>query len=132
MSIAPEHYPAMLTELRQTFASGLTRDLAWRDAQLEAMDKLLSDNEEAIGRVLAEDLGKPPQEVLLGELALLFSGIRHTRKHLKRWAKPRKVSTPAVGQPGRSWVQPEPLGVVLILGAWNYPFQLIFGPLMPA
>jgi len=132
MPIAPDQYPAMLAELRQTFATGLTRDLAWRDAQLKAMQKLLADNEQAIGQVLAEDLGKPPQEVLLGEMALLFSGIRYTRKHLKRWAKRRRVSTPAVGQPGRSWVQPEPLGVVLILGAWNYPFQLIFGPLMPA
>ena len=132
MTIAPDQYPAMLAELRQTFASGLTRDLAWRDAQLAAMLHLLTDNEQAIGEVLANDLGKPPQEVLLGELALLYSGIRYTRKRLKRWARPRRVSTPAVGQPGRSWVQPEPLGVVLILGAWNYPFQLIFGPLLPA
>ncbi|MFW6339777.1 MAG: aldehyde dehydrogenase family protein [Wenzhouxiangella sp.] len=131
MTIAPEHYPGMLDELRQTYATGLTRDLAWRDAQLAAIEKLLQDNEPAIGRVLAEDLGKPPQEVLLGELALLYSSIRYMRKRLKRWARPRRVSTPAVGQPGRSWVQPEPLGVVLIMGAWNYPFQLIFGPLLP-
>lgn len=131
MTIAPEHYPGMLAELRQAYATGLTRDLAWRDAQLAAIEKLLQDNEPAIGRVLAEDLGKPPQEVLLGELALLYSSIRYMRKRLKRWARPRRVSTPAVGQPGRSWVQPEPLGVVLIMGAWNYPFQLIFGPLLP-
>ena len=132
MSMSPDQYPALLDELRASFASGLTRDLGWRDAQLEAMHRLLSENEEAIGKVLAADLGKPPQEVLLGELALLYSGIRYTRKRLKRWARSRRVSTPAIGQPGRSWVQPEPLGVVLILGAWNYPFQLIFGPLLPA
>ena len=42
--------------------------------------------------------------------------------------EPRRVPTPMVGQPGRSWVQPEPLGVVLIMGAWNYPVQLITEP----
>lgn len=132
MNISIDQYPALLAELRAGFGSGLSRDLAWRDAQLEAMHRLLSENEQAIGHALAADLGKPPQEVLLGELALLYSGIRHARRQLKRWARPRRVSTPLLGQPARSWVQPEPLGVVLILGAWNYPFQLIFGPLIPA
>ncbi len=131
MSISIDQYPATLASLRDGFASGLTRDLAWREAQLDAMHRLLSENEEAIGEALAADVGKPPQEVLLGELALLYSSIRHARKNLKRWARPRRVSTPLLGQPARSWVQPEPLGVVLVLGAWNYPFQLIFGPLIP-
>ena len=131
MSIRPEQYSDMLAELRESFASGLTKDLAWRDSQLAAIEKLLQENEPAIERALADDLGKPPQEVLLGELALLYSSVRYIRKHLRRWAKPRRVSTPAVGQPGRSWVQPEPLGVVLVMGAWNYPLQLVFGPLLP-
>jgi aldehyde dehydrogenase (NAD+) len=131
MSIQPEQFSDTMATLRESFASGLTKDLTWRDSQLAAIEKLLQENEPAIQRVLAEDLGKPPQEVLLGELALLYSSIRYIRKHLKRWSKPRRVSTPAVGQPGRSWVQPEPLGVVLVMGAWNYPFQLIFGPLLP-
>lgn len=132
MSIKPDQYAHALERLRAGFASGLTRDLAWRDGQLRAMAKLLHENEAAIEAALADDLGKPPQEVLLGELALLYSTISYTRKRLRRWARPRRVSTPALAQPGRSWVQPEPLGVVLILGAWNYPFQLIFGPLVPS
>lgn len=132
MSMTSDQYPALLDELRGGFATGLTRDLGWREAQLKAMHRLLSENEDAIGHALAADLGKPPQEVLLGELALLYSSIKHARKRLKRWSRPRRVSTPLLGQPARSWVQPEPLGVVLILGAWNYPFQLIFGPLIPS
>lgn len=132
MSTQPAQYPEILHQLRSSFASGKTRKLAWRRAQLDAMERLLRENEQAIGAVLAADLGKPPQEVLLGELALLYSTISYTRKRLQRWARPRRVATPLLAQPGRSWVQPEPLGVVLILGAWNYPFQLNFGPLIPA
>ncbi|MGY6554408.1 MAG: aldehyde dehydrogenase family protein [Wenzhouxiangella sp.] len=132
MTVHPDSYADILQALRAGFATGKTRELAWRDVQLEAMERLLRENEAAIEQALAEDLGKPPQEILLGELALLYSTISYTRKRLKRWARPRRVATPLLAQPGRSWVQPEPLGVVLILGAWNYPFQLIFGPLIPA
>lgn len=132
MVIEPSEYPILLDELRANFDSGLTRALDWRRGQLDALERMLSDNEEAIGKALAEDLGKPEQEVFLGELSLLYSEIRHARRRLKRWSKPRRVPTPMVGQPGRSWVQPEPLGVVLIIGAWNYPVQLVLSPLIPA
>ncbi len=132
MSMPSEPYTALLAELRAGFASGLTRDLAWRDGQLEALRRLLEENEAAIHQALAADLAKPPQEVLLGELSLLFAEIKHARRNLKRWSRRRRVHTPMVGQPGRSWVQPEPLGVVLIMGAWNYPLQLSLAPLIPA
>ncbi len=132
MPIYPQDYPAMMSELRESFDSGLTRPLAWRRGQLDALERLLKENEREIEQVLMADLNKPPQEVLLGEVSLLFSEIRHARHRLARWSRPRRVATPMVGQPGRSWVQPEPLGVVLIMGAWNYPVQLILSPLIPA
>lgn len=132
MSISPAQYPEMMDELRGSFNAGLTRPLAWRRAQLDALERLLRENEEALERVLVKDLAKPAQEVLLGELSPVLSEIRHTRRRLKRWARARRVRTPAVGQPGRSWVHPEPLGVALIMGAWNYPVQLVLSPLIPA
>lgn len=132
MSIRPDDYPSMMSELRASFGSGMTRPLAWRRQQLDALEQMLKDNEQAIEKALMQDLNKPPQEVLLGEVSLLFSEIRHARHRLARWSRPRRVPTPMVGQPGRSWVQPEPLGVVLIMGAWNYPVQLILSPLIPA
>ncbi|TVQ39192.1 MAG: aldehyde dehydrogenase family protein [Wenzhouxiangella sp.] len=132
MTVEPAAYPDMMIALRHSFDSGLTRSLAWRLGQLDALERLLKENEPAIGRALVADLAKPEQEILLGELSLLYSEIRHARRHLKRWARPRRVFTPVVGQPGRSWVQPEPLGVVLIMGAWNYPVQLVLSPLIPA
>jgi aldehyde dehydrogenase (NAD+) len=132
MSIEPEHYPSMMNELRAAFDEGATRPLDWRRAQLDALERMLEDNESRIAAALAEDLGKPDQEVLLGETALIFSEIRHARRRLRRWTRKRRVHTPIVGQPARSWVQPEPLGVVLIIGAWNYPIQLVLSPLIPA
>lgn len=125
-------YSETVKKLRRQFDSGLSRPLAWRRDQLDALDHLLEENEGRIEKALADDLGKPPQEVLLGEVALVRSEIRHARRKLRRWARPRRVWTPMVGRPGRSWVQPEPLGVVLIMGAWNYPVQLVLGPLVPA
>ena len=132
MAIEPVHYPSMVTKLRDSFDRGLTRPLGWRRAQLGAMSRMLRENEKSIAQALAKDLAKPGQEVYLGELSLLFSEIRHARRQLRRWARPRRVHTPLVGQPARSWVQPEPLGVVLIMGAWNYPVQLVLSPLIPA
>ena len=133
-AIASEHNPfeQARAELNRTFESGITRDLAWRDRQLAALASMLEDHEERIAEALMADLAKPKQEVFMGELALLFSEIKLARKKLKKWSKARRVSTPMAGQPGRSWVLPEPLGVVLIIGAWNYPIQLILGPLIPA
>ncbi len=130
--IQPTEYPAMMSELRTEFEQGVTRSLTWRIAQLDAISRMLDDNEKRIGGALAQDLDKPDQEVYLGELSFIHSEVRHARRRLKRWSRPRRVRTPMVGQPARSWVQPEPLGVVLIMGAWNYPVQLVLSPLIPA
>jgi aldehyde dehydrogenase (NAD+) len=132
MTMEPAHYPAMMKALRESFERGVTRPLGWRRAQLAAIETLLKENETRIANALAADLGKPDLEVYLGELSLLFKEIRHARQRLRRWARPRRVHTPLVGQPARSWVQPEPLGVVLIIGAWNYPVQLVVAPLIAA
>ena len=132
MSDASTAYAEMLSQLREHFASGLTRDLTWRREQLNALIALLDDHAAAIDAALHADLAKPAHETLLGELTLLYSETRHALKHLKSWSRRRRVFTPLFAQPGRSWVQPEPLGVVLIIGAWNYPLQVSLAPLIPA
>lgn len=132
MTIAPDDYPAMMKALRGAFDQGRTRPLAWRRAQLGGIERLLTENEERLLAALAEDLGKPDHEVYLGEISVLRTELKHARRHLKKWAGPRRVHTPMVSQPGRSWIRPEPLGVVLIMGAWNYPVQLVLSPLIPA
>ncbi len=124
-------YPQLLAELREAFNAELTRPLKWRREQLDALEALMKDNESLIEKALAEDLNKPAHEVQL-EIGLLYSEIKHARHRLSRWTRRRRVVTPLIGQPGVSWVQPEPLGVVLIMSAWNYPVQLLLGPLIPA
>ena len=132
MTELTKQYGELVERLRANFNAGLTRPLKWRRAQLDALQRMLEENEEAIAGALHADLAKPAQEVVLGETALLFTEIRHARARVERWARAHKVDTPLVAQPGRSFIQPEPLGVALIIGAWNYPIQLVLAPLIPA
>lgn len=88
------------------------------------------EREQDIVQALHADLGKPEMEAFSAEIGLPLAEIRLTRKKLKSWMKPERVRTSLVAMPGRSYVYREPLGVTLILGAWNYPFQLMVLPLI--
>ena len=117
-------YTAMFAGLEETFESGRTTDLAWRAAQLSAIERLMVEREQEFMDALATDLGKHALEAWSTEISYVADTAAYCRKKLRKWTRRRKVSTPMVGQPGKSWVQPEPLGVVLVIGAWNYPLQL--------
>ena len=85
---------------------------------------MMAECEQELMDALKSDLGKHPQESWTTEISYVSGDAAYCRKNLKRWAKTRRIHTPLLGQPGKSWLQPEPLGVVLIIGAWNYPLQL--------
>jgi aldehyde dehydrogenase (NAD+) len=121
-----------VTELHHTFSTGRTKDLVWRKNQLTHLKLLLTEHESEFITALHQDLHKSEQEAWTSEIGFLLSDIDHTLKHLSAWAKPRKVSTPLFVQPGKSYLLPEPLGSVLIIGAWNYPLQLVIAPLVAA
>ena len=74
----------------------------------------------------------PSIEIYASEIALVASELALTRKKLRSWTKPQRVPTSLVGQPGKSRIYHEPLGVVLIIGPWNYPLQLVLAPLVGA
>jgi aldehyde dehydrogenase (NAD+) len=80
---------------------------------------------------LAADLGKPPVEAYF-ELVAVQQEIQLVRKQLRRWMAPRKVAVPASLLPGQAQVIREPLGCVLVVGPWNYPFSLTIQPLVSA
>lgn len=124
--------PALVAELRATFASGRTRDVAWRKEQLRALRRLLTEREADLLDALRIDLGKPAIEAFLTELAFVRAEIDDTLKHLDRWVRPERVGIPVRQRPGRGRIHRDPLGVVLIIGPWNYPVQLLLAPLVGA
>jgi len=122
----------LLAEQRAFFASGRTRDPAFRREQLARLAEAVRANEEAIAHALHQDLGRPAYEAYTGDTALVLGEIGHAVRHLPRWARPRRVRTPVVLLPARCSVTPEPLGVVLIISPWNFPLQLTLNPLVAA
>ena len=122
----------MMTRLRKTFLSGKTKPLAWRKEQLRSLGSAVAANAAKIVEALRSDLGKPIEEALLAEVDYLTKECALAEKKCAAWSKPRKVGTPLPNMPARSMRVPEPLGVALIIGAWNYPLQEVFGPLAGA
>jgi aldehyde dehydrogenase (NAD+) len=123
---------ARFQQLRKTVDEGLSRSLSWRQAQLDGLLRFLADHEEAMLAALKADLGRCAAEARLADVLMVRSELKLIRRSLRRWLRPRYVSTPLAGQPGKSWVEPEPFGLALILGTWNYPFQQILLPLAGA
>lgn len=122
----------LLREHRAYFATGVTKDVSFRMAQLKILRKALTDNEDALFRALKEDLNKPAFEAYGGEIAIVLHEIDHALRYLRSWSKPRRVKTPLALFPARCFVHPVPFGVVLIIGPWNFPVQLMLAPLVGA
>jgi len=130
-SAAPD-FAALLGELNTSFASGRTQSLDWRRRQLAAMSRMMRECEDEFAAALKTDLGKAHAEAWATEISFVDGDAAYFRKHLRKFAGQRRVPTPAVGRPGKSWIQPEPKGTVLIMGAWNYPLQLSVTPMAAA
>jgi aldehyde dehydrogenase (NAD+) len=119
-------------QLRATFDSGRTRSLAWREAQLAGLRRMMEEGEAELVEALRTDLGRPTTEAYAADIGHTKQELRHYAKHVTRWAKPRKVRLPATVAPAKGWVVPEPLGVALVIAPWNYPIQLLVEPLAAA
>jgi acyl-CoA reductase-like NAD-dependent aldehyde dehydrogenase len=123
---------AVVQTLHDAFDSGLTRDLAWRKSQLAALERMMVENEAEIAEALKADLGKPFGEACTAEIDFVRKEAAHAQKHLRRWTRPQRTASPIAIQPGKSVIETAPYGVTLIIGAWNYPFQLVLAPLVGA
>jgi aldehyde dehydrogenase (NAD+) len=120
----------ILKRQRAFLAIGTTKSIKFRLEQLNRLKATILKRQTNIVQAVRADLGRPEYEGYF-EVTVLTE-LNYILKHLKSWAKPRRVGLPVTQWPGSAWVQPEPLGVVLIIGPWNYPFQLLISPLMGA
>ncbi|MDD6089619.1 MAG: aldehyde dehydrogenase [Candidatus Limivicinus sp.] len=117
---------------KQFFRTGVTRGTDFRIDMLKRLRKAVIENDGLISAALRADLNKQPFETYMCETGLLLEEIDYHIKHLKKWSRTRRVRS-GVGQlPGKSYVCPEPYGVVLIMAPWNYPVQLCLMPLVGA
>lgn len=121
-----------MERMRQFFESGKTRSYAFRREQLIKLKNAVRKFEEPLHKALYADLKKSPEECWVTETGFLQAELSNAIKNLKRWMQPELVPTNLLNIPSSSRVMKEPLGVVLIIGPWNYPLMLLLTPLVGA
>lgn len=128
----PEQARQVIDRLRGTFATGRTKSVEWRLRQLRGIVRLVTERESDIAEALAADLGRNAHDSWFGDVASTKGEAEYAIKHLKKWVKPTRVGVPLALMPGRASYRYEPLGVVMVIGPWNYPFYLCLGPMVGA
>lgn len=114
------------------FNSNQSKSIDFRKQQLTKLKKVLKANEELLFEAIYLDFKKAKFETYTTELSLLYTEINTALSKLTSWSKKQKVSTNFANFPASSYIIPEPLGTVLIIGAWNYPYQLSIAPAIAA
>ncbi|XP_017838440.1 aldehyde dehydrogenase family 3 member B1 isoform X5 [Drosophila busckii] len=121
-----------LQRARLAFASGKTRNVSFRRKQLENLLRCYEEHENEIISALEADLRRPKQESLIVETEFMKNDIKHILYHLDDWVKPEKPSKSFVNMLDDVQIFNDPFGVVLVIGAWNYPLQLLLVPVAAA
>jgi aldehyde dehydrogenase (NAD+) len=127
-NIVTDHIAAIINAQRVFFRTGQTKGLDFRLEQLATLKRYILEYQADILAAVKADLGRSEFEGYF-EISSL-SEINLAMKQLKSWAKPQSVKTPIEQFPSTAYIQPEPLGVALIIAPWNYPFQLTISPLV--
>ncbi|HET6769839.1 MAG TPA: aldehyde dehydrogenase family protein, partial [Chitinophagaceae bacterium] len=121
-----------LQHLRDYFNSGATRGYRFRKEQLKKLKTSILNHEQDLYKALYTDLKKSPEETWITETWLVINELNVAIKNLHLWMQPEIVETNLLNVPSSSKILEEPLGVVLIISPWNYPFQLLINPLVGA
>ncbi len=122
----------LIQSQRDFFNSNQTKNIDFRITQLLKLRKLLQANEQILNDAIYADFQKSAFDTYTNELSILYAEIDESVRKVKNWASRKRVATNLVNLPAKSFIMPEPLGVCLIIGAWNYPYQLSFGPAIAA
>lgn len=124
---------ADILQLQKTFFNThATKDLNFRKTQLQKLKKVVKSNEKLLYDAIYQDFGKSEFETFGTEISFIYKDIDYYLKNLKSFAKPKNVLTNIVNQMGSSKIVFEPLGNCLVIGAWNYPYQLTLTPVIAA
>ncbi|KAK9061520.1 hypothetical protein SSX86_018702 [Deinandra increscens subsp. villosa] len=121
-----------LKELRKVFNSGKTREASWRRSQLQGILSLFKERESDIFKALNQDLGKHHVEAYRDEIGTVIKSTYYALGNLKKWMSSKRAKLTLASFPSSAKLVPEPLGVVLIISSWNFPFGLSFEPLIGA
>jgi aldehyde dehydrogenase (NAD+) len=125
-------YSTLVARQREYFLAGQTRPAAWRRSQLEAIKALFTEHHDELCDALWKDLHRNVIDADLMDVAYCAKEADYALAHLETWMEPQRAPMPLVFEPGHIRVRRDPLGVTLIIGAWNEPFMLTFGPLTAA
>ena len=122
----------IIQKQREFFALGSSRSYKFRINALKKLQSAIKENSDVLTAAMKQDLNKHPLEGYMCEVGIVLDEIRYHIRHLKNWMREKNVSTPLSQFPARSFVSPEPYGVVLIMSPWNYPVNLCLDPLIGA
>ncbi len=122
----------IISEQQHFFDTNQTKDIKFRIAALKKVLKLLKDNESMLYEAIYEDFGKSKFETYITEFSLIYQEINIAIKNVAKWSKIKKVKTGFANFPAKCYIIPEPLGTTLVIGAWNYPYQLSILPAITA
>lgn len=114
------------------FNTHQTKNIKFRKMYLEKLRDIIINNENLLCEAIHRDFGKSKFDTFTTELSFVLNDIDYYLKNLNSLSKPKKVATNLANQIGKSSIHPEPLGCVLVIGAWNYPYQLSFSPMIAA
>lgn len=114
------------------FNSNATKPVSFRISQLKKLECLIKSNEDLLNEAIRKDYGKGKFETFLTELYVVYDEIKVALENLEEWTKIKPIETNLLNAPAKSYIMPEPLGVSLVIGPWNYPYQLTLGPVIGA
>tara|TARA_R110002050_G_scaffold286088_1_gene436108 strand:+ start:64190 stop:65575 length:1386 start_codon:yes stop_codon:yes gene_type:complete len=131
-TISTNDYSSLIQSQRNYFNTNLTKEIKFRIAALKKLHRLIITNEDLLYSAIYQDFKKPKFEVFETEIGIIYSEIKLAIENVAAWAQNEPVPTNLTNFPASSFIMPEPLGVTLVIGAWNYPYLLSLHPLISA